>query len=186
MGSDCTIPFLGPLAHVSDKLYNNGMIVARANSGPLLLLVDDSEMIRRTVRRQLRDGLMDGGPAEERRRSLAAQEDGPALFHTEFIEAADGKEALRILTGRAQACLSLPDLIISDLDMAPGMGGEEFIGEIRALPSLRAIPVVLCSGEHDVHERAARLEVLSFRKGDNPRGLLGIVRAALKALSVVA
>ncbi|MCB9592750.1 MAG: protein kinase [Sandaracinaceae bacterium] len=39
---------------------------------------------------------------------------------------------------------ALPDLVVSDLDM-PGMGGEELVAALRALPGGDAIPILLCT-----------------------------------------
>ena len=56
----------------------------------------------------------------------------------EVLEAADGREALDLLSGFE------PDVVVTDL-MMPGMDGFEFIRRLRAMPGLAEVPVVAIS-----------------------------------------
>jgi CheY-like chemotaxis protein len=132
------------------------------NGNPLVMIVDNDASVRRAVRRLLTGAI--------------------AL---EFIEATEGGEALRILRGRVVIGLPLPAVIVSDVDMYPGMCGPVLVSEIARTDSLQNIPIVLCSGDPDVHDVAAKLGVLSFQKASEPRILVGLVRKALGEEPVV-
>lgn len=80
-----------------------------------ILVVDDSRVTRRIIRNMLE-----------------------GAGHPSLDEAADGREALGLLTRRSYA------LVISDWNMAP-MSGLELLTAIRASPVLRAIPFVMAT-----------------------------------------
>ena len=54
----------------------------------------------------------------------------------------DGASALEWLHARKAAALSLPDVILLDLNL-PGKGGQEVLAEIKSDTALRRIPVVI-------------------------------------------
>ena len=66
-----------------------------------------------------------------------------SLFGLEPLEACGGEEAL------ALADSERPDLILLDLHM-PGLSGEEVLARLKESESLRAIPVVMISGDDDL------------------------------------
>ena len=137
-----------------DTRYNMSMTT--------ILVVDDSEAIRRALRRRLSDG-----------------------GAVEVLEASDGEAAMQILLQRYVGGQTPPDLLITDMDMKPGMSGDKLIGEMRDAPALAGVPIILCSGEPDVHKIGARLGVVSFQKGGDVADLMGLVRAALGPKPVV-
>ena len=82
-----------------------------------ILVVDDSRVTRRIIRNMLE-----------------------SAGHPSIDEAADGREALGLLTRRSYA------LVISDWNMAP-MSGLELLTAIRASPILRAVPFVMATAK---------------------------------------
>lgn len=86
-----------------------------------LMIVDDSPVMRAFVKR-----------------TIAVS----GFLATEILEASNGREALDKL--RAQTARPAVDLILTDINM-PVMDGEQLIGELKADPELRAIPVVVVS-----------------------------------------
>ena len=80
-----------------------------------ILVVDDSRVTRRIIRNMLE-----------------------GARHPSIDEAADGGEALGLLTRRSYA------LVISDWNMAP-MSGLELLTAIRASSTLRSIPFVMAT-----------------------------------------
>jgi two-component system, chemotaxis family, chemotaxis protein CheY len=65
----------------------------------------------------------------------------------EFVEAADGGEALSLLRGQAV------DIILTDINM-PNVNGEQLLTFMRQDTSLRATPVIVVSTdatEHRIH-----------------------------------
>jgi two-component system chemotaxis response regulator CheY len=84
-----------------------------------VLIVDDSEVMRKIVERSLRQAGLD----------LA-----------EVWEAGNGLEALALLTKKT------PDLIVSDIYM-PSMDGLEFVRQLRSIESAKGIPVVMITNE---------------------------------------
>jgi signal transduction histidine kinase len=67
------------------------------------------------------------------------------------VQARDGLEGLQ------QAQKLLPDLILSDL-MMPRMTGEELVAEVRKLPALDAVPILLLTAKTDEQYRSRMLE----------------------------
>jgi signal transduction histidine kinase len=67
------------------------------------------------------------------------------------VQARDGLEGLE------QAQKLLPDLILSDL-MMPRMSGEELVAEVRKLPALDAVPILLLTAKTDEQYRSRTLE----------------------------
>jgi CheY-like chemotaxis protein len=72
-----------------------------------------------------------------------------------YIAAADAREALLYLNDAANA---LPDFIFLDLRM-PGLSGEQCLAEIKKIPRLASIPVIIYTTSRDVME-SARLKGL--------------------------
>lgn len=91
-----------------------------ANMNPLkIMIVDDDAVSRELLQCMLAD-----------------------LCHT-FLTAADGQEALDLLTLNDDT-----DLILLDLEM-PIMGGQEMLTILRTLPRLLTIPVIIASGNRN-------------------------------------
>jgi DNA-binding response OmpR family regulator len=63
----------------------------------------------------------------------------------EVITARDGLEGL------VKMELQHPSLMILDL-MMPNVSGDRVIEEVRSDPRLKAVPLLVVSGRHDVHE----------------------------------
>ena len=113
---------------------------------PLVLVVDDTDVVRRFMVRVLSDDF-------------------------EVMEARDGVQALYWLGKWLFESADLPALIVSDLDMNPGMSGEELVAKLAADARTARIPVLLCSSEADLPSIAARLRVPYFLKQGSLVGL---------------
>ena len=80
---------------------------------------------------------------------MLSEQDGAITVH----HVQNGQEALDSLCGPDSSQRPRPHLIVLDLNM-PIMNGHEFLARIKALPAIRAIPVlVLSTSEHpsDIH-----------------------------------
>lgn len=73
----------------------------------------------------------------------------PYGFQT--VVAADGREGLRMAREQRDV-----ELIVVDL-MMPIVSGEEMVGQLKADPVLRRIPVVVLSGDNLASQQAAAL-----------------------------
>jgi CheY-like chemotaxis protein len=73
------------------------------------------------------------------------------------ITAANGQEALAHL----RSGVPLPALILLDLDM-PVMNGWEFRAEQQRDPFLNAIPVLIVSGEGNLHQHASAMGAAGY------------------------
>lgn len=113
---------------------------------PLVLAVDDTDVVRRFMVRVLSDQF-------------------------DVVEARDGGHALFWLGKWLSEGVDLPALIVSDLDMSPGMSGEELVAKLAADARTARIPVLLCSSETDLPSIAARLRVPYFLKQGSLVGL---------------
>ncbi|BCA79094.1 response regulator [Desulfuromonas sp. AOP6] len=87
--------------------------------GKKILIVDDSNTMRKIVTRSLRQAGIDVG---------------------EILEAGDGVEALALLEGQKV------DLILSDINM-PNMDGIEFLRQKATRADIKDIPVVMITTE---------------------------------------
>lgn len=87
-------------------------------SNRTILLVEDSPLTRRMIRRML--------------------EEHP---HFTVLEACDGLEALTVLKSNSV------DLVLSDLHMLP-MDGHILLMQLRARPSLAHLPFVMMTAQH--------------------------------------
>lgn len=92
-------------------------------------------------------------------RILVVDDDQPILalmksllreFQFEALAASSGAEALEI------AQRETPDLILLDISM-PEMSGEETIHSLRAIPTIRRVPIVIVSGHAISQAEVARL-----------------------------
>ena len=108
-------------------------MIANKPARPSVLIVDDNEDIRTTIR----DVLEDQGF------TVAC--------------AANGREALEMLISGQ----SKPALILLDLTM-PEMDGWTFRQEQQKVPRLAQIPVVLFSGHHDAARAAQSLNAVAL------------------------
>lgn len=84
-----------------------------------ILIIDDSNTMRKIVTRSLRQAGIDVG---------------------EILEAGDGVEALALLDGQTV------DLILSDINM-PNMDGIEFLRQKATKAAIKDIPVVMITTE---------------------------------------
>jgi CheY-like chemotaxis protein len=93
------------------------------------LIVDDSTMVRKILKNQLKQ-----------------------LGHTDIVEATNGREALVAL------CDEKPDMVFLDIHM-PGMDGRSFMGEMRSHSDVAATPVVVISADSDPKQNEAMLDL---------------------------
>ena len=95
----------------------------------------------------------------------------------ELSEAADGAAALR------QAKEERPDLIITDLNM-PGMGGPDFLTELRRDPELKDVKVALYTATAANPDLWQFMETAGVTriipKPSDPREVLNVVSAILE------
>lgn len=99
-------------------------------SGTVVLIVDDSSVMRKIVERALRQA---------------------GLNLTRVLEAGSGREGLEVLTRERV------DLIVSDINM-PNMDGLEFLRQLQGQLLAQGAPVVMItteSGEEHVREALA-------------------------------
>jgi len=119
-----------------------------------ILIVDDSTVTRRIIRRTLELARI---PAD--------------AMH----EAENGREALRILEQHAV------DAVIADIHM-PVMNGIELMEQIRARPALRDVPVVVISTEGSI-ERIEQFRALGavgyIRKPFRPEKVRDVLKGIL-------
>jgi len=87
--------------------------------GKKVLIIDDSNTMRKIISRSLRQAGLD--------------------IET-VLEAGDGQEALKLLEGEK------PDIILSDINM-PNMDGIEFLRQKGAKADIKEIPVVMITTE---------------------------------------
>jgi two-component system, chemotaxis family, chemotaxis protein CheY len=87
------------------------------------------------------------------------------------VRVSNGKQALKYLwTG------PLPDLILLNLVM-PGMDGWEFREQLKRVPEMAQIPVVVLSGVRNLERKAASLGATdSFTKPYNLKALIDTVQ----------
>ena len=91
-----------------------------------VLIADDSPAMRSVIRRVIQ---LSGFEVEE------------------FLEAADGGDALRLLASEAV------DVVLTDINM-PNVNGEQLMRSMQAAESLRSTPVIVISTdstEHRIH-----------------------------------
>lgn len=104
-------------------------------------------------------------PKASRQRHVLVVEDAPVArelllgllrsFSLRVSDAADGRQGLRV------AQQEPPDLIITDIEM-PFLGGLEMLAELRRIPALAEVPVVVLSTRTD-EETKARARALGVR-----------------------
>ncbi|HEX7709151.1 MAG TPA: response regulator [Thermoanaerobaculia bacterium] len=109
----------------------------------------------------------------ERPRILIVDDDQPILllmrnllseFGFEPVEAGTGPDAL------ASARERIPDLVLLDRNM-PGMSGDEVLDELREIPAMSQVPIIIISGEPIPPAEVSRL---------------GLAAAILKPFDVIA
>lgn len=83
------------------------------------------------------------------------------LQDAEFIEAANGKEALARLKENPA------DLLVTDLNM-PEMDGSSLLRRVKANPRLNAIPVLVITSASNPAKAAELLELGAFAVLDKP------------------
>jgi len=96
------------------------------------LIIDDSPVVRRALRKALEESGLFG----------------------DVVEAADGAEALDRVGGDLGEHL---DLVLCDLLM-PGVDGFEVLARLQADPRLADVPVIVLTGEEDLETKVQALE----------------------------
>jgi two-component system chemotaxis response regulator CheY len=96
-----------------------------------VLIVDDSSSMRSVIKKTIKVSGFDVG---------------------KFLEAADGKEAMQVLTDE------WVDILLTDINM-PNMNGLELIGEMKKDEVLRSIPVVMVTTEGSKRRVQEAMEV---------------------------
>ncbi len=127
---------------------------AAPSQTPLVLVVDDDPVIRRTA-------------------SAVLKENGFRV-----AEASDGKAALKRLKNEATDC----GLVVMDLDM-PKLGGLETLKRLRAAVGTAALPVVILTGAEADETEVAALDAGAddyVRKPLDPARFVARVKAALR------
>ncbi|MCC6626871.1 MAG: response regulator [Chloroflexi bacterium] len=152
---------LGAAGHLVKPIAREALVEAIANLGcPLrrVLLVDDDSDFVRLLERMLRasEALPDG---------------------CEVRGAHTGEEALAALAGVP------PDLVLLDLVM-PGLGGVDVLRQMRSIPALAGVPVIVLSGEDQLLAQFPLHGTLSVTapEGFQLEELLGAVEALLGTL----
>ncbi|GII24780.1 response regulator [Planosporangium mesophilum] len=73
-----------------------------------------------------------------------------------------------------------PDLVLTDIEMPPGMSGLEMVAAIRADPEIADIPIIVVTGGRIRAETAGTLgATLLLHKPLSPAGLIAHVEAVL-------
>ena len=96
---------------------------------PTFLVVDDSRVMRQLVQRVVRQA---------------------GFEQAEFLEAANGREALGLLQDRDYAV----DVVLCDLYM-PQMNGREFLQAVAAQDKLETCPVVMVTSDATAVSRSS-------------------------------
>ena len=100
-----------------------------------------------------------------------------ALAKFTVLEARDGQEAIDLLFKSA----ALPSIILTDGEM-PRLNGPALITELRKIPALSRIPVVLYSGSFKMEEVARALRVPFFFKAGRPAMLRELIEETLNGV----
>ncbi|MEY9929336.1 DNA-binding NarL/FixJ family response regulator [Catenulispora sp. GP43] len=130
-----------------------------------VLLVDDHPVVRRGL-----SAVLDDLPEIER-----------------IGEAADGAEALRLLDRAEAEGAPAPDLVLMDLQMAPGMHGIEATRRIRARPNPPAVLILTTySTDADILAAVEAGATGYLLKDAPPEELAAAVRAAARGETVLA
>lgn len=136
-----------------------------ADGGVLLLL--DVHAVHDAALGDVERGAPQPGEAPRRQRHVLVVEDAPVArelltgllrsFGLRVSEAVDGRDGL------AQAKATLPDLVLTDIEM-PYMDGIEMIRHLRNDPRLRNVPIIILTTrtESEVQARARELGVARF------------------------
>jgi CheY-like chemotaxis protein len=114
------------------------------------------------------------------RRPVLVVDDDPGVL--EVLVELLGSEGMEVRTAangldglREMRLEPNPSAVLLDLHM-PVMDGYQFRAEQLRDPALRAIPVILYSGHHDVGEAAARMGIEGyFQKPIDIRRILGLL-----------
>ncbi len=90
----------------------------------------------------------------------------------DVLTAEDGKDAVRVLE------VNRVDVVITDLNM-PNMNGIELIRAIRAMPTLKTVPVLMLTTEADEAKKTAGKEAGAtgwIVKPFNPEKLISVIQ----------
>lgn len=110
------------------RLGDAAPIVSEQRTDPLIMVIDDEPINIKVVCRLLQ---MEG--------------------YTNFITNTDPAQAVDLIATER------PDLVLLDL-MMPGISGVDILNDVRALPSLRPIPIVILTAATDRESRLGALE----------------------------
>lgn len=127
---------------------------ARPDEAPLVLIVDDSSVVRAKLSRVL------------------------AAAELRVAEAGDGRHALNLLQSGLK-----PAVLITDLEM-PGMDGFELIAAVHGSSATERLPIVAITAHDDLQARIAGLGGICgiFNKPWNDQALIGRIRALTAAV----
>jgi len=144
---------LGPLDGVDEETAGADTLPMQVDEPQMVLVVDDEEPIREGLR-------------------LLLQEWGYQVMTAS--DAAQAETAVNAMEGRI-------DLILSDLHLGPGPGGQDVVANVRRLCG-RQVPALLVTGDtagEALREVAAGADPVLF-KPVQPRHLFEAMRAALQ------
>lgn len=99
-------------------------------------------------------------------------------FKGEFLSAADAESAYRLMVGRLDASLPLPNLVLLDLGL-PDETGLEMLQKLKSAPILSNMKIVMFSGSKSTKNMARAKELGAewyFVKPSNPRDLKFVVQ----------
>ncbi|AGA70206.1 response regulator with CheY-like receiver domain and winged-helix DNA-binding domain [Desulfitobacterium dichloroeliminans LMG P-21439] len=94
----------------------------------------------------------------------------------QVLMASDGPEALRVIKEK------LPDLVVLDI-MLPGMSGLEVCNQLRRVPKLADLPVIMLTAKGEEIDKVLGLEIGAddyITKPFSPRELVARIRARLR------
>lgn len=114
--------------------------------------------------------IVDDDPDCRQLTALALEEIEGHLIRT----AIHGADAIRIMELNG-----VPALVVTDMTM-PIMGGSRLIKEMRGNDRLKAVPVVILSGDSFLNENVIAMTVLQLKKPCSKDEIIRVVKSLLK------